>query len=196
MNALMLAATLLCLQFTTKAQTQWDIDILHSYIGFDIMYMEIIPFHGKFEQIEGTIQVDPKNYSNLKIDVKIPVHSIKTGSQKRESHLKSSDFFHAKKHPFISFKSQQVITVGKGPQLKIVGSLKIRGISKTIELIGNFTSKPITDPWQQTKIGASFEGEIDRQDFGITYNETLESGALAIDNKVTLVLDIVLIKRT
>lgn len=179
---------------TAQAQTSWDIDMMHSYVGFDITYMEIIPFHGKFEQLTGSVQSKEEDFSDMKIEAKIPASSINTGSKKREEHLRSSDFFDMDKHPEILFKSTKVeqLMVQKEPKLKVTGDLTIRGITKSIELIGYFTSKPVNDPWGHTKVGCSFRGQINRQDFDISYGQILESGGLAINNEVDLVLDIVL----
>lgn len=179
---------------TTQAQTSWSIDMMHSYIGFDVTYMEIIPFHGKFEQLTGSVTAKEEDFSDMKIEAKIPASSINTSSEKREKHLRSIDFFDMDNYPDILFKSTKVekILVEKEAQLKVTGDLTIRGVTKSIELIGRFTSSPVNDPWGHTKVGCSFRGQINRQDFGISYGQVLESGGLAINNEVNLILDIVL----
>lgn len=182
--------------FTVKAQTDWDIDMMHSYVGFELMYMDIIPFHGKFEQLEGKVVAVSKDFSDMKINAKIPATSINTGSEKREAHLQTPDFFDMENHPNITFESKKVekVSIDQKEQLKITGDLTLRGVTKSIELVGNFTSEPVNDPWGHIKVGCSFRGEINRQDFGITYGQVLDSGALAIDNKVNIILDIVLMR--
>lgn len=179
-----------------QAQDTWDIDMMHSYVGFDVVYMEIIPFHGKFDELTGAVTAKEKDFSDMYINVVIPAKSINTGSEKREKHLSSADFFDMEKFPEITFKSTSVskVKVKKEDQLKIVGELTIRGITKTIELLGSFTSEPVNDPWGHVKVGCSFRGKINRQDFGISYGQVLDSGALAINNEVDLILDIVLMK--
>lgn len=179
-----------------QAQTEWDIDMMHSYVGFEVTYMEIIPFHGKFEQLEGKVIAKEKDFSDMKIDVTIPASSINTGSEKREKHLRSADFFDMDNHPNLTFRSTKVqkIKVKKEEKLKVTGELTLRGVTKTVELIGNFTSKPVNDPWGHVKVGCSFRGSINRQDFGISYGQVLDSGALAINNDVDIVLDVVLMR--
>jgi polyisoprenoid-binding protein YceI len=179
-----------------QAQHEWQIDMMHSYVGFDVIYMEIIPFHGKFESLEGSVIAKESDFSDMKIDAKIPAESINTGSEKREKHLRSADFFDMENHPNISFKSTEVskVVVDKEEKLKVVGDLTIRGVTKSVELIGNFTSDPVNDPWGHVKVGCAFRGKINRQDFGISYGQVLDSGALAINNEVDLILDIVLMR--
>lgn len=179
-----------------QSQDTWEIDLVHSYIGFDVTYMEIIPFHGKFTKVEGLVTASNEDFSDMDIKAKIDVSSINTGSEKREKHLKSTDFFDAEQHPNMTFHSNKVekVKMGKEEKLKVTGDLTIRGITKSVELIGNFHSEPINDPWGHVKTGCSFRGTINRQDFGISYGQVLDSGALAIDNNVDLVLDIVLMK--
>lgn len=190
----LLTSFLLFIITIIQAQTSWNIDMMHSYIGFDVTYMEIIPFHGKFEQLTGVVKAKEADFSDMTIEAKIPAASINTGSEKREKHLRSSDFFDMDKHPNILFKSTNVekVMIKKESKLKVTGDLTIRGITKSIELIGYFTSKPVNDPWGHTKVGCLFRGQINRQDFGISYGQVLESGGLAIHNEVDLILDIVL----
>jgi len=178
------------------AQDSWEVDLTHSYIGFDLTYIEIIPFHGQFTKIQGLVSASKSDFSDMVIRAKIDVNSISTGSEKRENHLRSSDFFDFSNHPSIIFHSTAVesIRVGKEDKLKITGDLSIRGITNSIELIGGFHGEPINDPWGHVKTGCSFRGSINRQDFGIQYGQVLESGALAIANQIDLILDIVLMK--
>lgn len=185
--------------FNTKAQVDWQIDMMHSYVGFELLYMDIIPFHGKFEKVEGTVTATKKDFSDLEIKVRIPATSISTGSKEREEHLQTSDFFDMNEYPTITFESEKVEKIGADEQsnkerLKITGNLTLRGVTKPIELIGYFTSEPVNDPWGHVKVGCSFKGQINRQNYGIAYGQVLESGALAIDNEVDLVLDIVLMR--
>ncbi|MDC0230508.1 YceI family protein [Aureispira] len=179
-----------------QQENEWKIDMMHSYVGFDVNYMEIIPFHGKFTQLEGVVLAKELDFSDMKINAKIPANSIYTGSDKREKHLRSSDFFDMDNHPYITFKSTEVskVTDQKEEHLKLVGDLTIRGITKSIELYGNFNSEPVNDPWGHIKTGCSFRGTINRQDFEITYGQVLDSGALAIDNEVNIILDVVLMR--
>ncbi len=195
-SLLALFLSLTVMTFNVQAQEVWDIDMMHSYIGFNVTYMEIIPFHGKFEKLEGKVIAKEKDFTDMQIEATIPAESINTGSEKREKHLRSTDFFDMDSHPNITFKSTSVskIKVKKETKLKVVGDLTIRGITKPVELIGNFTSEPVNDPWGHVKTGCSFTGTINRQDFNISYGQVLDSGALAINNEVNIVLDIVLMK--
>lgn len=178
------------------AQETWDIDMMHSYVGFDVVYMEIIPFHGKFGELTGVVTAKEKDFSDMSIDVVIPVKSIETGSEKREKHLASTDFFDADNFPDITFVSTSIskVKVKKEEQFKITGNLTIRGVTKSIVLHGKFTSEPVQDPWGHIKVGCSFRGQINRQDYGISYGQVLDSGALAVNNEVDIILDIVLMK--
>ena len=178
----------------STAQTTWQIDMMHSYVGFDVTYMGIIPFHGRFEELEGQVIASQEDFSDMQIEAKIPTKSINTGSEKRETHLSTEDFFDMENYPYITFKSTKVqkVNIKKEEKLKVIGDLTMRGVTKKVELIGSFTSKPVNDPWGHVKVGCSFKGTINRQDFGISYGQVLDSGDLAINNEVEVVLDIVL----
>ena len=91
-----------------QQENEWEIDMMHSYVGFDVNYMEIIPFHGKFTELEGLVIAKEFDFSDMKINAKISANSIYTGSEKREKHLRSSDFFDMDNHPYITFKSTEV----------------------------------------------------------------------------------------
>jgi polyisoprenoid-binding protein YceI len=184
------------LTLNLQAQEEWEIDMMHSYIGFDVTYMEIIPFHGKFTGVEGLVTASESDFSDMEIKAKITVSTINTGSDKREKHLRSNDFFDVEKFPDMTFHSTKVemVKVLKEEKMKVTGDLTIKGITKSVELIGNFNSEPVNDPWGHVKTGCSFRGTINRQDFGISYGQVLDSGALAIDNNVDIVLDVVLMK--
>ena len=119
--------------------------------------------------------------------------SIDTGVEKRDEHLRTEDFFEVAKHPTITFVSKKVAPAGKG-RLKVTGDLTIYGVTKEVVLDVTGPTKELKDPWGQIRRGLSATTTINRLDFGLTYNKILDNGIMVIGNKVTINLEIELVK--
>lgn len=185
---LLLTTSLSFALFSTALQADhvYEVDTSHAYLGFSIKHMVISKVKGSFKKYTGTIILNDDN--TLKsIEADIDVISIDTANKKRDTHLLNEDFFDEPVHPKITFKSTGFKEV-EGKTF-LAGNLTIRGISKEV-LLTTTVNGPIKDPWGNTKIGFQASGSIDRTDFGIAYNDNLESGALLIGNKVELEIDV------
>lgn len=161
----------------------YNVDRSHSDVGFKIKHMMISNVKGNFNTFTGVIEYDEKTKTIKALSGKIDVNSINTENEKRDNHLKSPDFFDAAKFPEITF----VLTKVEGEDA--YGDLTIHGVTKNVklELENNGTA---TDPWGNQRMGLSLEGKINRKDFGLAWNKTLETGGLLVGERVNLEIEL------
>jgi polyisoprenoid-binding protein YceI len=169
----------------------WAIDPAHSRIGFAVRHMMINDVHGQFNEFEGTIVVDEKDYTKSSVDFKAKVASIDTGVEQRDNHLRSADFFEVEKHPDITFKSTRIERAADG--FRAIGAFTMKGVSKTIAIPFKVRG-PVTDGFGYTRAGVEADLQINRQDYGIKYGQVIENVGLAIDNIVRINLDLEAVK--
>ncbi len=160
------------------AADTYKIDPVHSNFGFSVKHMMVSNVSGQFDQYVGQIKFDPKDLAASKIDVTIQVASINTRNDKRDGHLRSPDFFDAAKFPTITFVSKKIT-----PN-EIVGDLTIKGVTKEV-IIPATISGPI-NAMGKTLIGINGTFTLNRQDYGVTWNKTLDQGGLAVSNDVVV----------
>jgi len=176
-------------------QTSWRIDSNHSAADFSVRHMMISTVRGEFTGIAGSVIYDPKDPAHDSVEVTIDCTTVNTGVAKRDSQLKGPDFFDVARYPQMKFKSIRVEAAGAG-KLKITGVLTINSITKPIVLDVDGPSPSIRDPRGNEKIGLSASTRISRKEFGITWNEVMESGGIAVADKVAISLDLELIKNS
>jgi len=176
----------------TQRVSSYKIDAVHSEVGFKVRHF-VSRTSGRFTKFEGTIQLDEKNIQNSNVVVSIDVASINTDNANRDAHLKSADFFDAGKFPTITFKSTSVKEVSKG-QLQVTGDFTMHGVTKRITLpiasLGGMAT-----PFKDFRAG--FEGslKINRQDFGVKWNKTLDAGGTMLSDDVDISLAIEAVKQ-
>lgn len=175
---------LLLLSMLTIAATTWKFDKAHTTIGFDVSHMVIASVDGKFKDFEGTVVTDGNNWESASVNFTAKVNSIDTDNEDRDKHLKSADFFAAEEYPELTFKSKSMEKVGEN-KYKLTGDLTIRGITKevTLDVTHNGT---ITDPWGNLRSGFSIEGTVDRFDYGLEWDKTLDTGGLVVGSDVDI----------
>ncbi len=174
------------------AADAYKIDAVHSEVGFKVRHL-VSRTSGRFTKFEGTIQLDEKNMANSSVVVSIAVASINTDNASRDNHLKSPDFFDAEKFPTITFKSTEVKEVSKG-QLLVTGDFTMHGVTKRITLpIASLGG--IATPFKDFRAG--FEGslKVNRQDYGVKWNKTLEAGGAMLSDDVDISLAIEAVKQ-
>lgn len=167
---------------------KWIIDPDHSVAAFVVRHMMVANVRGQFNKIGGTVYFDPDNIAGSSVEAVIDVSGIYTGIQKRDDHLRSSDFFDAEKFPRMVFKSIKV-EVFNEKRFKVIGDLTIRGITRTVDLAAEY-SGPEKSPFGETSIGYSATTLINREDFGLMWNVILESGGVMAGKDVLIILDI------
>lgn len=182
-----LAVAALILSSSALRAEVYDIDASHSQVGFRIKHL-VGRVPGRFTKFSGTIDFTPGKPETWKVDAKIDPASINTDNEKRDGHLKAPDFFDVEKHPEMSFKSTKVTAV-KGETAKLHGDLTMHGVTKPVVLdleLGGTTK----DPWGNQKAGFSATGKVNRKDFGLVWNKTLDTGSLMLGEDVEVSLDI------
>ena len=177
---------------TTTATTTWNIDPAHSAAEFKVKHMMISNVRGKFSGISGTLNRFEADHTRSSLEVSVDVSTINTQDAQRDGHLKSPDFFHAEKFPAMTFKSTHIEQKGDG--YAVTGDLTIRGVTKPVTLTVEEVSEPAKDPWGNTRIGLTATTKINRKDFGLTWNTTLETGGVLVGEDVTITLDVQFIK--
>ena len=166
----------------------WNLDPVHSAIEFSVRHLAISKIKGKFKDFEAKMVFDGKAVENGSAEFTIQVASLDTDNEKRDTHLKSSDFFAVEENPTITFKSKKVSAVKDG-RFQITGDMTMRGVTKEVtfdcELHG-----VVTGPMGGTRAGFSAETTINRHDFGVSWSKTLDAGGLIVGNDVKLSLEL------
>jgi polyisoprenoid-binding protein YceI len=166
----------------------WLIDTVHTHVGFSVKHMMVSTVRGQFGSYRGKLELDPGDFSKSKFEGEIDVESIDTGNEQRDAHLRNNDFFDAPNHPKITFKSTRIESKG-GDDYVVTGDLTIRGVTKEIALDVEWsgTSK---NPYGKTVAGLSARGTINRKDFGVSFNALLETGGVAVGEKVKIEVEV------
>ncbi|EAU67391.1 YceI [Stigmatella aurantiaca DW4/3-1] len=149
---------------------------------------------GAFGKVTGTVNLDDKDVSKSTIEASIDTTTVNTNEPKRDAHLKSPDFFEVEKYPAMTFKSTSVKANGKD-KFKVVGDLTLHGVTKPVTLDVLSPAKETKDPWGNLRRGVSATTKLSRKEYGLTWNQALEAGGVAVSDEVAVVLDLSLIKK-
>lgn len=171
--------------------TTWTIDPSHAEIGFAVRHLMIATVRGRFGAVSGTVIVDETNPEKSKVDVTVDVASVDTRQEMRDNHLRSPDFFDVANHPTMHFVSKR-IEGGIHGDFHVVGDLTIRGVTREVALTANLEGRT-RDPWGNERAGFNASGKINRHDFGLTWNQALESGGVMVGDDVKLTIDVELV---
>jgi polyisoprenoid-binding protein YceI len=177
---------------SVQAADAYSIDPSHSNMGFTIRhFFSRVPGH--FTKFEGTISWDTQDVSKSTVNVSIDTASINTEEPKRDTHLRSADFFDAEKYPKITFVSNKVTSVSPN-KLKVDGMLTIRGVSKPVSLdVDLLGTGP--DGWGGVRSGFEAKTKINRQDYGVAWNKAIEGGGTVLSDDVDIVLNVEAIRQ-
>jgi polyisoprenoid-binding protein YceI len=166
--------------------SDFKLDKAHSNIGFNVTHMVVATVSGKFTDYNVDLKFDENDLPNSKVFAKIKVSSIDTENERRDKHLRSNDFFNSEKYPEITFESSKIQKTENG--FLAYGSLTIRNVTKEIAL--PFIVKgPVNDKWGNIRIGVSATLSINRQDYDVKWNDTLDSGGLVVSDDVEIKID-------
>ena len=166
-------------------QTKWLIDQNHSEITFKVRHLMISHTKGSFKTFDADIYTTGKDFSTAEIDLWIDADSITTGNEKRDEHLKSTDFFDVENHKQISFTSSTIGKAGPDGTHELWGELTMRGITKNVNMQVKFGGV-INDPWGNEKAGFTVSGKINRSDWELTWNDVLEAGGLMVSDEISI----------
>lgn len=168
-------------------RTTWALDPAHTSIEFSAKHMMITTVRGRIAEVEGTIIIDDANPLNSSVEAVINAASLDTRSEQRDQHLRSADFLNVEKFPKITFKSKRIS--GTKEEFKLTGDLTISGQTKEVTLDVTFEGEG-KDPWGGQRAGFAATGKIDRRDFGLTWNQALETGGVLVANDIKLNIEV------
>ncbi|MCO5220238.1 MAG: YceI family protein [Thermomicrobiales bacterium] len=176
---------------STTAQTgttTYAIDASHSQVGFSVKHMMFSTVRGNFRGFQGTIVVDHANPANSSVNVTIDASTITTGDEKRDEHLRSADFFDAANYPTITFKSTS-IDFKDAEKFTINGELTMHGVTNAVKIEAEQTGEG-TNPWGIDVAGFEGSAKINRKDFGLNWNASLEKGGVLVGEEIKINLEL------
>ena len=176
------------------ATSTWQIDPNHSAAQFAVKHLAISTVRGAFTKVNGTVQLDDKDISKSSVEVTIDAASVDTRVPNRDKDLRSDHFFDVTKYPTITFKSKKVEQVGTG-KLKVTGDLTIHGTTKEVVLDVDGPSAAVKDPWGNQRAAALATTKINRQDFGVKWNATMDNGGVVVGDDVNITIDVELVQK-
>lgn len=170
--------------------TTWEIDPTHTSAEFSVRHMMVTNVKGHFGKITGEVVLDDKDPKNSSAIVQIDASTIDTREPKRDTHLKSPDFFDVAKYPTITFKSTKVEKAGKG-KFKMIGDLTMHGVTKPVTLNVDGPTPNVNDIMGGISRGASITGKLDRKEWGLTWNKPLAAaGGVLVGDEVGLDIEV------
>ena len=175
-----------------RAASVWKIDADHSEVGFAVKHLMVATVKGSFRRFSGQVTLDENDVSKSVVAVEIDVASVDTRQDQRDAHLRSPDFFDASNFPAMTFRSTKIDQLRHG-YLRVIGDLTIRGTTREVVLDVEETGRG-GDPWGNQRIGYSARTTIKRDDFGLTWNQALETGGVVVSSDVRISLDVELVK--
>ena len=173
---------------TPAKTTTWTADPMHSIAEFAVKHLVVATVKGRFRDLEATLHIDETSPENSWVEAKMAVASVDTNVEARDNDLRSDNFFSADKFPYITFKSTQVERTDE-ERFKLVGDLTIRDVTKELVLDGEYEGQ-IDDPYGNRRAGFTATTQISRKDFGMRWNQALETGGVAVGDNVKITLHI------
>jgi polyisoprenoid-binding protein YceI len=170
-------------------QTKWSIDQAHSEINFKVRHLMISHVKGAFKVFDASIYTLGNDFTTAEIDVWIDVASINTGDEKRDGHLKTLDFFDAANHKQITFTSSTIGKVNEDGKHELWGELTMIGVKQNVKLEVEFGGI-VKDPWGNERAGFTLTGKINRRDWGLVWNTTIEAGGVMVSDEVSILCEI------
>lgn len=171
----------------------WAVDGAHSSIGFTVRHMVVSKVRGRFTRWSGTIAMDERDPAKAQVEITIEPASVDTGVEQRDNHLRSPDFFDVERYPTMTFRSTRSEKVGER-EYRLIGDLTMHGVTRPVSLEVEFAGSA-KDPWGGVRAGFSARGSLDRKDFGLTYNQLLETGGVVVGEKVDLDIEVEAVKQ-
>jgi polyisoprenoid-binding protein YceI len=180
---------------TQPRTSTWQLDPTHSSIEFSIKHMMMTTVRGRFKAIQATLTGDEERPDGCCVEAGIEVASLDTGSPDRDAHLKGPDFFDADRFPTITFRSTSVEgrPRNEGDRFRVGGDLTIRDTTLQVVLDCVFEGRG-TDPWGKQRAGFSASTEIDRREWGLRWNQAIETGGVLVANRVRIEVEVQFVK--
>lgn len=173
---------------STAQSVTYQLDPQHSMAQFKVRHLMISNVKGEFAKLSGSVTFNPADLASSRVEVTIDAASIHTREPQRDEHLKSADFLDVAKYPEITFRSTAIVAAGKNAY-EVVGDLTIRGVTQPVALNVESLSDEVKDPWGNYRRGATARTKIERKDFGLVWNATLETGGVLVGDDVEITID-------
>lgn len=184
MKRIILITAALIAQVALFAQTKWNVDVVHSSVKFTVEHLVIAEVDGAFKTFNGSMTSTKTDFAGSAIDFTVDVNSINTDNEKRDTHLKSDDFFNAAKYPKMTFKSTSFKKVS-GNKYALVGNLTIHDVTKSVTFDVTYGGTA-NDGYGNTKAGFKASTVIKRFDYGLKWNSLTEAGGMTVGSDVTI----------
>ncbi len=176
---------------TTATRSTLAIDTAHTTVEFAVKHLMISTVRGRFSDLSGTVELDDENSASSTVDVSINVASIDTRQADRDAHLRSADFFDVERFPIMRFRSTRITR--DGDALRVEGDLTIRGVTRPVALRATEEGRA-QDPWGGQRVGYTASTTINRRDFGLTWNQALETGGFVVGDDVKISADVEVVR--
>ncbi len=166
----------------------WKVDTAHTEVGFKVKHMMVTNVRGNFTGVEGSVEGDPNNLTDAKITFNIDASTINTNNEDRDNHLRSEDFFEVEKYPNITFNSTEIVETSED-EYDVTGDLTIKDTTKkaTFKVTRTGAGK---NPWGVDVVGFEAETKISRKEFGLTWNQALETGGVLVGDEITITVEL------
>ncbi len=178
---------------TSTQQQPWTFDLAHSSINFTVRHMVVSKVRGRFTRWDGTLTMDENDPAGAAVEVRIEAGSVDTGVEQRDAHLRSADFFDVERFPALLFRGTRIAKAGDGTYT-LTGDLTLHGVTRPVTLDVEFAGSA-RDPWGGVRAGFSARTTLDRKDFGLTYNQLLETGGVLVGEKVEIGIEVEAVKQ-
>jgi polyisoprenoid-binding protein YceI len=178
--------------------TVWQLDPTHSSVEFSVKHMMMTTVRGRFKEVTATLTGDRDHPEDAGLQATIAAASIDTGVADRDGHLRGADFFDAERYPQITFRFKRIDgspPKQEGDRFRVVGDLTIRDGTMEVVLDCEYEGRG-TDPWGKTRAGFSFRTEIDRREWGLRWNQALETGGVLVANSVRIEGEVQFVRQT
>ena len=175
---------------------EWVFEPGHTAAEFTVRHMMVSNVRGHIKDVHGSLAFDPADPTRGAVEATLDARKLWTGERTRDEHLKSEDFLHVEQHPEITFRGDRVQPLGCN-ELRVTGDLDVRGTTREVDLTVRYLGTWSTPYWEDGEdrgpiLRAGFEAEtvVDRRDFGVTWNDSLEGGGLVVGNEVHVRIDV------
>ena len=171
----------------------WQIDPVNSTAQFSVRHLMIANIRGEFSKVSGVVYLDENDLTRSTVEVSVDTATINTRELQRDAHLRSADFFDVANYPTMTFRSRRVVPAGES-KFKVDGDLTIRGVTREVTFDVQGPTPAIKDPAGRQRVGVSATARINRKDFGLQWNKTLEGGGVLVGDEVAITIDLELVK--
>ena len=171
----------------TQEQQTYAIDATHSSVEFVVRHMMITKVRGRFGAVSGSIALAPGSTVPAAIEATIDASTIDTREAQRDAHLRSADFFDVERFPQLTYKSTRI--EADGENFRVYGDLTLHGVTREVVLEGEFEGRG-ADPWGGQRVSFGAQAKINRKDFGLSWNQALETGGMLVSDEVRIELNV------